>query len=205
MNDFHFNFYLTGHFQKLFGINPKSIKPHSLAEIDKTLTEEWYTLWRLDHAISSKTQNVIIATNEQTAYSFLIVIDKHQGIDDVMNSFFGYWLDALISHGYLPKKNLIHKSQYLRGGSTRSISNLSQLSCRAWNLLDRGSDLSATLEILRSIPLKGNDFIYPKDAFAKALIKQTPPNLKIIPIPATNHLKSFQKHDSKSSKNHQNN
>lgn len=187
-----FSFYLTGHIQKLLGIKPSSLKPHKEAETDGTLTEMWHTTWRLDHVISSRDQHLVIAINEHTSYSFLIPIFEGQGIDQIMNSFHEYWFDTLVKHGYLPKKKQQYKTQYLRGGNSRAISNLSQLSYHAFHGIDRGDSIPLIHAHIRSLPIKFNGkYNFPDVKFQQALDEKTPPNLRKISIPPSSNNPIF--------------
>lgn len=180
-----FSFYLTGHIQKLLGIRPSSLKPHKVAEVDGTLSEMWHTTWRLDHVVSSTEQHLLIAVNELTSYSFLIPIFDGEGIDQVMNAFYQYWFDSLIKHGYLPVKKQAYKTQYLRGGNSRAISNLSQLSYHAFNGIERGESITDVHTHLRGMPMKfDGKYDFPDVKFQQALNTNSPPNLKKIPIPS---------------------
>lgn len=187
-----FSFYLTGHIQKLLGIKPSSLKPHKVAELDGTLSGMWHTTWRLDHVISSVDQHLLVAVNEHSSYSFLIPIFDGQGIEHVMDSFYQYWYDVLIKHGYMPKKKQQYKTQYLRGGNSRAISNLSQLSYHARCSIDRGDNIPTTHERLRSLPMKFNGkYDFPEVKFQQALDLETPPNLQKVSIPPSNSHSVF--------------
>jgi hypothetical protein len=187
-----FSFYLTGHIQKLLGIRPSSLKPHKLAEIDGSLSEMWHTKWRLDHVVSFTDQHLLIAVNELTSYSFLIPIFKSEGIEEVMNAFHHYWFDTLIKHGYMPMKKQAIKTQYLRGGNSRAVSNLSQLSYHAFNGIDRGKSILDVHAHLRGMPMKfDGKYDIPDAKFKLALDTNTPQNLKKIPIPLLDNTSLF--------------
>ncbi|MFT4546937.1 MAG: hypothetical protein ACI9MB_000882 [Verrucomicrobiales bacterium] len=185
-----FQIYLSGSVQKHFGLAAKDVPHNSDVEPEG----DWWARWRFEFVLSAGggSQHVFLATNEESYYSFVLLLDDGKGIGGLVSRFLDHWFDALSRRGVAVDEKLIHETLFLRGQQRKLIGVMKEMVSLVGECAINGEGVEKMHLVIRNIyKTKGDGYILPHDEFKRLLAAEPPPQMSdggasnVVPFPST--------------------
>ncbi len=170
----HFQIYLTGRAQQVFGLKAKDLTHDSKV----SLSENWIELWRCEHLVTDREgAHACIFTNSVTYFSLLVTV-ADSNVGDLLRNFIRQLFSRLQNEGVDVPPNIQCPASLLRGNPRTLIGVMNQLVFNAeYCLWEREMTPAETENEINKLFYGAPNYVYPEEEFAR-LIKELPPFLE---------------------------